>query len=110
MRKIEWQFATLWNATIQDFYDSHMCSEQEATALSYVIRTDRNLTGEAKYAIHKRPDLAKEPKSKVMSHHLVKFINNLCMGSMPSGPGVKIMDMKRIVLFTPVFKEKILYS
>jgi hypothetical protein len=110
MRKIEWQFATMWNAIIQDCYHSHLCSEQESTALSYVIRNDRTVTGEAQYAIHKRPDLGKEPKSKVMSHHLVKFVNNLCMSEMPSGSAVRVLDMKRLVLFTPVFKEKIFYS
>lgn len=101
----ETAWATVWNAIIEEFYENHECSKAEKNRLSYKLR----LFNGNKLKIVDLPDLTMRPISEDMRRHLIKFVNNLYMRSMPD-EGVKVIDMKRLVVFTPVFREKIFYS
>jgi len=100
---IECSFATVWNAILDDFYENHQLSKSERDRLSYTFRTGTSVQ------ISKRPELDTRPVNSQVRHHLIKFVNNLYMRSMPS-ENIRIIDMKRLCVFTPVFKEKIYYS
>jgi len=103
LTEVAW--ATVWNAIIEEFYDNHQCSKAEKNRFSYKLKLFDN----SQLKIVQAPDLSMRPAGKDMRRQLIRFVNNLYMRSMPY-EGVRIMDMKRLVVFTPVFREKVFYT
>jgi hypothetical protein len=106
--RVEWSFALVWNEIVQSFYDNHQCSQNEFQRLTFPLKPLMHDDGTMGYRILGHPDLSKEPKNKDMVYQFCRFFNNLYMPSLPGGSN--ILDMKRLVIFTPVYREKIFYT
>jgi hypothetical protein len=100
LKKIEKSFGLVWNLIVEDLYDNHMVSQEEKERLSYDFTKKEN----------PQPDLAYTPVNATARRQLQLFVNSLFSPNMPRGKAVNVIDMKRLVVFTPVYKEKIFYS
>jgi hypothetical protein len=101
---MEAKWAVIWNSVIDDFYENHQCSKNEKVRLSFKLQTEKDGTTK----VTGIPDLSTKPLCEDMTYHLIRFINNLHQ-NMPHTE-VKVIDMKRLAVVTPVYREKVFYS
>jgi hypothetical protein len=111
--RIEWCWATIWNTVIDDFYQNYLVTKEEKVRLSYILKDEdgSNVSPtDFTYTILKRPDLEVKPSHRQVVYQLCTFMNNLWKKTIPRGSTTSVEDMKRLVLLTPVNREKVLYS
>jgi hypothetical protein len=107
--QIEWCWATVWNSIIDDFYINYKVSKDEKASLSYALKDPSGGTEESPFAILKRPDLSIKPGDSQVIYQLCTFMNTLWM-NIPRGSNVTVENMKRLVLMTPVARDRVLYT